>query len=107
MSTVNVTIRLDEDVKREFDEFCENVGISITAAFNMFIRATLRTRELPFPVTDAPPVSRVAVIERGLEALKEAQSHAKSIGTSGMTLEEINELISDTRREKKNAESCN
>ena len=52
MASTNVTVRLDEDIKKEFDLFCENVGITITTAFNMFIRATLRTRELPFSITD-------------------------------------------------------
>jgi len=52
MSSVNVTVRIDEETKREFDCFCNNVGINITTAFNMFIKATLRTRELPFSVTD-------------------------------------------------------
>ena len=55
MASTNVTVRLDEDIKKEFDLFCENVGITITTAFNMFVRATLRTRELPFVVTDSSP----------------------------------------------------
>lgn len=103
MKGVNVTVRLDEEVKREFDAFCDNVGINITTAFNMFIRATLRARTLPFPVTDAG--SNSAVIERGLLALKEVQSLAKANGTSEMTLDEINEIIAEVRTERKNAES--
>jgi len=98
MKGVNVTVRLDEDVKREFDTFCDNVGINITTAFNMFIRATLRTRELPFPVTDVLQKNN-AILERGLEALREAQAHAKVIGISEMTLDDINELIAESRLE--------
>ena len=52
MSAVNVTVRVDEETKREFDTFCDNVGINVTTAFNMFIKNTLRTRQLPFVVTD-------------------------------------------------------
>jgi len=55
MKAVNVTVRVDEETKREFDTFCDNVGINITTAFNMFIKATLRTRQLPFTVTDVEP----------------------------------------------------
>ena len=50
--SINVTIRMDKEIKREFEIFCDNVGINITTAFNMFVKATLRTRELPFVVTD-------------------------------------------------------
>ena len=50
----SITIYLDEGIREEFDVFCENVGISVATAFNIFIRATLRTRTLPFSITDAP-----------------------------------------------------
>jgi len=52
MAAVNVTIRVDADAKKEFDTFCDNVGINVTTAVNMFIKNTIRTRELPFLVTD-------------------------------------------------------
>ena len=54
MATVNVTVRVDEETKQEFDTFCDNVGINVTTAFSMFIKNTLRTRQLPFVVTDKP-----------------------------------------------------
>jgi len=52
MASVNVTIRLDEEVKKQFETFCDNVGLNITAAINMFIKATLRERVIPFSITD-------------------------------------------------------
>ena len=52
MATVNLTVRVDERTKREFDVFCDNVGINATAAVNMFIKNVVRTRTLPFIVTD-------------------------------------------------------
>jgi antitoxin component of RelBE/YafQ-DinJ toxin-antitoxin module len=36
MDAVNVTIRVEKEAKREFDVFCENVGINITTAINMY-----------------------------------------------------------------------
>ena len=54
MGAVNVTVRVDEDLKHEFDNFCNNVGINITTAFNMFMRSVIRTREIPFSLTDKP-----------------------------------------------------
>ena len=45
MPAVNVTIRVDQETKREFDAFCDNVGINITTAFHMYMKAVLRTRE--------------------------------------------------------------
>jgi DNA-damage-inducible protein J len=54
MEAVNVTIRVDKETKREFDAFCENVGMNITTALNMYMKAVIRNRELPFRVTDLP-----------------------------------------------------
>ena len=101
MAAVNVTVRIEEKTKREFDDFCANVGMNITTAFNMFIRATLRTRELPFSITDIEPLkqSREAIIDRGKESFSDAQEQAKANGLSEMTLDEINEIIAEVRRE--------
>lgn len=76
MGAVNVTVRVDEETKKEFDTFCENVGINITTAFNMFIKATLRTRELPFTVTDNRPrkdetmIEQLAAMDEFIKAVK-------------------------------------
>ena len=45
------SVRIDADVKDEFDDFCREVGINASMAFNMFIRAVLREKRLPFDVT--------------------------------------------------------
>jgi len=102
VKAVNVTVRVDEETKREFDAFCENVGMNITTAFNMFMRAVLRTRELPFPVTDieSQEYSRKTTLARGREAFRKAQEQAVINGTSNMTLDEINDLIAACNQER-------
>ena len=98
MAGVNVTVRLDENIKHDFDSFCESVGMNITTAFNMFIRATLRTRELPFAVTDSENKKQAG--NNLLEALHEAQAQSIINDTSDMTLDEINEIIDECRGKK-------
>ena len=104
MSAINVTVRVDEEVKRDFDVFCENVGMNITTAFNLFIRAVLRTRELPFPITDTTSLSQTK--ERRYreslgEAFKAAQEQSIINGTDKITMDEINSIIAETRQKKK------
>ena len=98
MGAVNVTVRVDEETKRDFDVFCENVGMNITTAFNMFMRAVLRTRALPFPITDIVQNQTVSIV--GKEALKAMQDQSVIKGTDKMTMDEINEIITAYRREK-------
>ena len=45
------SVRVDAETKDQFDDFCEEVGINASIAFNMFIRAVLREKRLPFEVT--------------------------------------------------------
>jgi len=94
MEAVNVTVRMDKETKREFDSFCENVGINITTAFNMFVKATLRTRELPFTITDVGSPARKAFGE----AFKAAQEQSVINGTDNITLDEINSIIAECRK---------
>ena len=45
------SVRIDAEIKDQFDDFCKKVGINASMAFNMFIRAVLREKRLPFDVT--------------------------------------------------------
>jgi len=47
-----MNVRIDENVKRSFDEFCAEVGMNASVAVNMFVRAVLRSRSIPFDITD-------------------------------------------------------
>ena len=100
MGSVNVTVRVDEEIKKDFDSFCENVGINITTAFNMFIKATLRTRELPFIVTDNPSQEQASLV-RGKNDFRAAQEQSIINGTNNMTMDDIDAEISAYRQPSK------
>ena len=71
-TTTNITIRLPADIKQQFEEFCDNVGISMSTAFNIFVRKVLRDNSFPFELGyDVPDVPDVPTAET-LEAIKEA-----------------------------------
>jgi len=64
---------MDSEVKKQLDEFCAQVGMNTTIAFNMFARAVLREKRLPFEITtEADPFyseSNLAHLRRGIAAL--------------------------------------
>jgi DNA-damage-inducible protein J len=99
MGSVNVTVRVDEETKRAFDSFCDNVVINITTAFNMFIKATLRTRQLPFIVTDIETQNQAR--QELQKAFNEAQKQSIINGTDKLTMEEIDAEIAAYRQEKR------
>jgi DNA-damage-inducible protein J len=48
-----MNVRIDENVKKSFDEFCAEVGLNASVAVNIFVRAVLRSRSIPFEITDS------------------------------------------------------
>ena len=77
MAQTTFSVRMDSDVKKELDNFCTQVGMNTTVAFNMFARAVLRERRLPFDVTtESDPFyseSNLAHLRRGVAALNSGQ----------------------------------
>jgi len=60
---------MDTEVKRQFDDFCSNVGMNATTAFNMFARAVLREKRLPFELTYHKPNDMLRASFEEAEAL--------------------------------------
>ena len=52
--TTTLTTRLESADKAAFEKFCQSVGMTPSTAINMFVKATLRGGELPFPVRADP-----------------------------------------------------
>lgn len=50
MATTNVTIRLDNEVKKEAEELFNDLGLNLTSAINMFIRRAIAEQGIPFEV---------------------------------------------------------
>ncbi|MCL2151880.1 MAG: type II toxin-antitoxin system RelB/DinJ family antitoxin [Oscillospiraceae bacterium] len=99
LATTNITVRVDVETKSDFDTFCENVGINATAAVNMFIKAVLRTRELPFTVTDINYQEKNLVKARAVNSINNMRDLSIRNGNSELTLAEINAEIEAARKE--------
>mgnify|MGYP003515123487 FL=1 len=87
MSTTNLNIRTDKDIKDQAEIIFNELGINMTTAINMFLRATIREYGIPFELKlEVPNDITAAAIAEGrkmindpsaprytsLEALKEA-----------------------------------
>lgn len=90
MGQTATTIRMDAQLKAEFDKLCDEFGMSANTAFNIYVKAVVRQRRIPFQI-EADPVDEV--MERGRKAFYEMRRIAAENGTAGMSLEEINEEI--------------
>jgi len=103
MAQTNISIRVDEDVKRDAETLFAKLGLTLSAATNVFYRQAVRIQGIPFPLVavdiDTKKQSRNIILARGLEALKEAHEQSLVNGTSDMSLDEINDMVAELRQE--------
>jgi addiction module RelB/DinJ family antitoxin len=84
---------MDEGLKRQFDALCADFGMNATTAFNIFARAVVRERRIPFEIQASSKVTR----NSGMEAFLALRAEAKKNGVQDMPLDEINEEIRQAR----------
>lgn len=54
MAQTLINLRIDEDVKKDMEETCRELGITMSAAFNIFARKMSREKRIPFEVSVDP-----------------------------------------------------
>ncbi len=51
MKSVNVTFRVDEELKTQADALFSELGMSLSTAFNIFLRQSVREQQMPFMIS--------------------------------------------------------
>ena len=46
--TTTITMRVDGDLKQQAELVCEDIGLTPSAAYTLFLKAIVRTRSIPF-----------------------------------------------------------
>ena len=55
MKNINVTLRVDEDLKKQAETLFSELGLNLTTAFNIFLRQSVREQQIPFRVSKNVP----------------------------------------------------
>ena len=50
MANINVTIQMDENLKLQSEELFKDLGLSLSAAINIFIKQSVREQRIPFEI---------------------------------------------------------
>lgn len=58
-----LSVRMDQKTKEAFSRFCDEVGLSVSAAVTLFARQTIRNQAIPFAI-EAGPAKESASSER-------------------------------------------
>ncbi len=94
MAQATFSVRMDETLKKQFDALCADFGMTASTAINVFARAVVRERKIPFEiVSPEPEVTR----EQAMQAFLSLRAQAEKNFPQGMSLDEINEEIRKVR----------
>ena len=75
MSTTNLNIRTDKDVKEKAEKIFNELGLNMTSAVNIFLRTAVRERGIPFELKlDVPNETTIAAIEEGRKMVSDPSS---------------------------------
>ncbi len=86
MNNTTLNVRVNASDKKSFEKFCDNVGMNVSTAINMFIKSVLREQKLPFEIKSDE--YEKYVYAKLKEAEKELESNSKRY-----SLEEVNESV--------------
>ena len=59
MATTSVTIRMDENLKKQAEVLFEEMGLNMTTAITIFTKAVVRQHRIPFEIAADPFYSEV------------------------------------------------
>lgn len=94
MAQATFSVNMDETLKAQFDSLCTEFGMNMSTAINIFAKAVVRERKIPFEITSKEPdVTR----EKAMKAFMTLREQSAKNYPDGMSLEEINEEIHKTR----------
>lgn len=54
MPTTSITIRIDENLKKQAEALFDEMGLNMTTAFTIFTKAVVRQHKIPFEISADP-----------------------------------------------------
>ncbi|RSX50335.1 type II toxin-antitoxin system RelB/DinJ family antitoxin [Bifidobacterium callimiconis] len=81
MTMTTINIRIDDQTKKSMNEVCDELGISMSAAFNVFARTVARERRIPFELNADPFYSRdnIAYLRRAADRMDHGSGHTHDL----------------------------
>ena len=88
MAQTNINIRMDEQLKKQFDHLCNELGMNMTTAFNIFAKTMVRQQRIPFEVSLETPNAEAR------EAIQEVQ-RMKADPKLGKSYSDVDQMMED------------
>lgn len=80
MAQTNLSVRVNEEDKKNFEQFCNETGMNISVAINMFIKNVLKEHKLPFEISDSfYSKNNMKALKNSIEQINEGKVISKTI----------------------------
>ena len=79
--TVLFNFRMDAQVKAEMEKVCEDLGLNMSTAFNIYAKKVAREHRIPFELSTDPfySESNLAVLRESIHQLERGETVTKTI----------------------------
>ena len=79
MAQATLSIRVDSDDKKKFETFCNETGLNVSVAVNMFMKKVIREQKIPFEVSIDPfySVENMARLQKSIDDVRTGKATLK------------------------------
>ena len=88
-------VRVDDEIKNKASEIFTALGIDLSTAVRIFLLKCIAVGGLPFEMN----INNSTI--KALSSLENMGQKSKELGNDQLTLEEINQIIKETRKDNK------
>ena len=90
MALASINVRVEPEAKLQFEDFCNQIGMSMSTAINVFIKATLRAKKIPFEIAAAPDPF---YSEENMKRLEHSTKQLESGQVVTKTIDELEAMV--------------
>lgn len=97
MASTVIQFRMENDLKNQFTEVLDKLGLDMPTAFRMFSKKCVAEQGIPFAVQVSEPRHKA---ETALDIMRRTSERAAKLGIADMRMKEIDAEIAAYRAEK-------
>lgn len=85
----NVSIRMDDNLKKQAEDLFNDLGMNLTTAFTIFVKQAIREQGIPFEITRETPNNETLAAFKEVEEMKQDHSLGKSYTNVDEMMEDL------------------
>ena len=87
MQTINLSIRMDKELKEKAEDLFSELGMNMTTAMNVFVRQSVRQGKIPFEITLNKPNEETLAAIREIEGMRNGSIPKNSMSVADFVRE--------------------